>query len=553
MNNTLNEKKYSLQELLTSTGGRLLHSDQLNLAKAENIFFTGVGTDTRKDLSGQIFFALKGDVFDAHDFLGKAIEAKAAALVVHGQAEISLKNQIKILCQQQGIPVILVTDTLKALQAFANYYRRQLPSRVLAITGSNGKTTSKEFSAAVLSTVFRTHFSYGSFNNHWGVPLTILSAPKSTEVLILEMGMNHAGELTDLVKIAEPDVVVCTTVGKAHIEHFGTVDKIAEAKKEIYYAAHSDKKHSEKKLLRIFNLDNPWTKKMFEEFSTENPWIGFTKDTATYERLVSSAHSSKQQTQPQQQLNQQAVVNLSITELSMQGLKIQGLIHLRPSLANLLQATEPAQSYSSTSSPALSTSTPADLHMQVPVFGEHNLTNLMVAASLGVACGMTTSQIESALSHCRTNWGRNQLVQTQSGAQILFDGYNANPDSMQALVQNLKLIHNRGQRIGVFAEMLEMGPAAAELHHELGSLVAKENFTKVYFYGAHFEDFAKGVKMVNSKLELIAEKDFSPDRAAQIASGLTKEDIALVKGSRGMKTERFVFACQPIDFKGKEG
>jgi UDP-N-acetylmuramyl pentapeptide synthase len=291
---------------------------------------------------------------------------------------------------------------------------------------------------------------------------------------------------------------------------------------------------------------------MFEEFSTESPWIGFTKDTATYERLVSSAHSSKQQTQPQQQ-HLQAVVNLSITELSMQGLKIQGLIHLRPSLANLLQATEPAQSYSSTSSPALSTSTPADLHVQVPVFGEHNLTNLMVAASLGVACGMTISQIESALSHCRTNWGRNQLVQTQSGAQILFDGYNANPDSMQALVQNLKLIHNRGQRIGVFAEMLEMGPAAAELHHELGSLVAKENFTKVYFYGAHFEDFAKGVKMVNSKLELIAEKDFSPDRAAQIASGLTKEDIALVKGSRGMKTERFVFACQPIDFKGKEG
>lgn len=546
MTNTLNEKKYSLQELLTSTGGRLLHSDQRNEAKSENIFFTGVGTDTRKDLSGQIFFALKGDVFDAHDFLDKAIEAKAAALVVHNQEEISLNNQtnsnvnsfeitqeqqknsdqIKILCQQQGIPVILVTDTLKALQDFANYYRRQLPGRVLAITGSNGKTTSKEFSAAVLSTVFRTHFSYGSFNNHWGVPLTILSAPKSTEVLILEMGMNHAGELTDLVKIAEPDVVVCTTVGKAHIEHFGTVDKIAEAKKEIYFAAHSDKNPSVKKLLRIFNLDNPWTQKMFEEFSTESPWIGFTKDTATYERLVSSAQSSKQQTQ-QQQHNQQAVVNLSITELSMQGLKIQGQIYLQQESA--------------------------DLHVQVPVFGEHNLTNLMVAASLGVACGMTTSQIESALSHCRTNWGRNQLVQTQSGAQILFDGYNANPDSMRALVQNLKLIHNRGQRIGVFAEMLEMGPAAAELHQELGSLVAKENFTKVYFYGAHFEDFAKGVRMVNSKMELIAEKDFSPDRAAQIASSLTKEDIALVKGSRGMKTERFVFACQPIDFKGKEG
>ncbi len=148
-----------------------------------------------------------------------------------------------------------VPDTLLALQRLGTWARREAKAIVLGITGSNGKTTTKEFSAALIGTVKDVHYNKGSFNNHWGVPFTLLHLPPTKDVAIVEMGMNHAGELTELVRIAEPDVVVCTMVGRAHMEFFGNIEKVAEAKEEIYEAAKPE-------TVRIYNLDNPQTHNM---------------------------------------------------------------------------------------------------------------------------------------------------------------------------------------------------------------------------------------------------------------------------------------------------
>ncbi|MEK6628547.1 MAG: UDP-N-acetylmuramoyl-tripeptide--D-alanyl-D-alanine ligase, partial [Bdellovibrionota bacterium] len=207
--------------------------------------FLQLGTDTRKDLTGQVFIALKGVAYDAHHYLDQAVQKGASALIVHELPEKfqHLKSQISIL---------KVKDTLKALQDFAHHYRNTLNTKIIGITGSNGKTTTKEFTAQILGQYKKTHFSEGSFNNHWGVPMTLLSIPQDADFAVIEMGMNHAGEITQLVKIANPDIVVCTMVGTAHLEFFGTQENIAKAKSEIYMESKSE-------TIRIFNQDQDLT------------------------------------------------------------------------------------------------------------------------------------------------------------------------------------------------------------------------------------------------------------------------------------------------------
>ena len=229
------------QTIIQVTGAKLISS------KADH--FSGIGTDTRANLQGQLFIALKGEAFDAHNFLDKAVAQGATGLIVHED-----NDQVKALSGK--VTIFKVADTLKALQQLGNWARHQARAKVVAITGSNGKTTTKEFTAALISTVKDVHYNKGSFNNHWGVPFTLLQLEPQKQVAVVEMGMNHAGELTELVHIAEPDVVVCTMVGRAHMEFFGTIEKVAEAKEEIYNAA-SDK------TLRIYNLDNEQTHNMY--------------------------------------------------------------------------------------------------------------------------------------------------------------------------------------------------------------------------------------------------------------------------------------------------
>jgi UDP-N-acetylmuramoyl-tripeptide--D-alanyl-D-alanine ligase len=468
-------KPLHIDTLIKITDGKLYSEFEKN--------FEDIGTDTRKSLKGKLFIALKGDAFDAHDFCVQAVQQGAAGILIH-----RLPKELEEL--RKKVSVIVVKDTLTALQKIARHQRHSSGASFVALTGSNGKTTSKEFSAAIVGHFKRTHFSRGSFNNHWGVPFSILAEPAGTEVTILEMGMNHAGEIRDLCAIADPDIVVCSTVGKAHIEHFGSIEKIAEAKEEIY-------KYAPARARRIYNLDNPWTMKMYLRGRTEFPKA---------DRLLSFS-----------QMNAKADVFMQIESMTLESMVVTGRI-----LGVLGRA-------------------------EVPVFGAQNLTNLMVASSVGIALGMEPKQVWEALGFCKTIWGRNQIVHTKSGAQILFDAYNANPDSVGALLDNLPII-KAPTRMAVLAEMLELGPESATSHFEIGQKAGASGLDLIYFYGEHFADFTAGVKASGFNKTLLATKTFEESAAKELAHKLKSGDFIIVKGSRGMKMERFVQACDPLDF-----
>lgn len=471
--------KINLKQIVQWTGAKVLSE--------VNKEFHGLGTDTRQDLSGQLFVALQGDLFDAHAFLSQAVKQNASALLVHKKTE-----ELDLLKDQ--VTIFLVDDTLRALQDLAHHYRKTMKAKILGITGSNGKTTTKEFAAAIISTVKKTHYSKGSFNNHWGVPLTLLALEEDHEIAVVEMGMNHAGEITRLVEIADPDIVTCTMVGRAHIEHFGTVEKIAEAKEEIYNASRTS-------AVRIYNLDNPHTFRMFQ------------KAVKFYPKSTKLTFSS---------MHAKADLYLRVKTIEMDALTIEGKIAGQEGTA------------------------------RVPVFGEHNLNNLSAAAGLALAAGLSPQQIWKGLSECKTNWGRNQWLETEGKAKILFDGYNANPDSMKALLSNVSQLQVGGKKIGVFAQMLELGDVSAELHEELGQLVAESGFDRVYFYGQDHQAFSKGFLKSQADIETKVLSEFKSSLADDLLQSIQANDLVVVKGSRGMKLERMILPLKPIGFSEKK-
>lgn len=470
--------KWSLKKIAEWTNAQIISEFETN--------FDVVGTDTRQDLSGQIFIALKGDSFDAHNYLEQAVEKGAKALLID-----QLPDKFEHL--KSKVTILKCSDTLKALQSFANGYRRSLSAQVIGITGSNGKTTTKEFTAQIIGTYKKTHYSKGSFNNHWGVPLTILSAPTETEVLVVEMGMNHAGEITELVKIAEPDVVVCTMVGTAHIEFFKTQQNIAKAKSEIYM-------ESKPETIRIFNQDQDLTFDMMYPVAKKFP----------ESRMLSFSEK-----------NHEADIYFKIQELKMKEMKISGSIAA------------------------------VEGHATVPIFGKQNLTNLMAAATLAYVCKISPEKIWQTLPKCQTSWGRNQFIETKKQAEILFDGYNANPDSMKALLENIPLLKCDGKKIGIFGQMKELGEASQEAHAEIGHIAGQCDFSQIYFIGEDHTFFEKGIQQSGFKGKIFIKSGFSEDLGQQLAVSLEAGDILIIKGSRGAHTERFISYCQPVDWQEK--
>ncbi len=467
-------KSYELQELVSVLNGNVLSKFQTT--------FKGVGTDSRKNLTGQLFIALKGEAFDAHQFLVQAVQSGATAVLVQ---EVPA-HQKAVLDQ---VTVIQVKDTLKALQDLSYWVRKQMKAKVLALTGSNGKTSTKEFTAQILSGYKIICYNQGSFNNHWGVPFSLLSLDTVHETAIIEMGMNHPGELTSLVKIADPDAVVCTMVGRAHMEFFGTQEKIAEAKQEIYLASHP-------KSIAIFNLDDPYTKKMYQQTLKTQP----TRPILTFSE------------------KEKADVQLELTEANFDGLKVKGFI----------------KGHSGDTF--------------IPVFGKHNITNLLAATTLAIAAGLTSEQIWKGLKNCKSHWGRNQKVKLKSGALALFDAYNSNPDSMEALLDNIESLKVKGRKIGVFGQMKELGSQSQYFHQLIGIKVGNVNFSKVFFYGDDFESFQNGIKESGFKGEVFIQKDFTDELAKKLKASLQADDLVVFKASRGPRLERMLLACDPLDF-----
>lgn len=480
--------KMTLEELVAGSEGKVRAQFQRE--------FTGVGTDTRADLKGQIFVALKGDNFDAHDFLPQAVAAGATALLVHRIPE----NAQELLNQ---VTVIQVGDTLKGLQLLGNFWRHKMKAKILGVTGTNGKTTTKEFTASVLEAKFKTQYSKGSFNNHWGVPISLLSIDKSHQAAVIEMGMNHPGELTTLSQIAEPDAVLVTMVGRGHLEGVGSIEGAAKAKAEIY-------EHAPAHAIRIFNLENEYTQKMYESWGRalpESQVIRFAGETWVKNHAVGAASGAAPD------------IVFGVKAATPDSLTIHGSIR---GVQN---------------------------EVIVPVFGRHNVTNLMAAASFALACGMTPSEIWNALPRCRMAWGRNQWVHLECGARVLFDAYNANPESMSAAVENFaQLSTDPGRKFAILGEMRELGEHAPDLHRELGEKVARAGFDGVYFFGPSQSAFKAGVEAAGFDKSLLISNSYENNLAPSMLPVLNPNDIVLIKGSRGMQLEKALRDLKPIDF-----
>ena len=323
--------------------------------------FSGVSLDSRKEIKDTVFFAVKGKNFDGHDFLQKAYDKGAKAFI------LSDREKSQAFLKNKNVTALLVSDTVKALQSLAKAWQKTLKIKTLAVTGSNGKSTTCSFTHTLLSD-FSVFVSPKSYNNFIGLPLSILKVNQPSSFLVQELGTNSPGEIAFLTQLCQPIASLVTMIAPSHLEGLKSLEAIAQEKKEIYLKS--------PKAVWAFNKDNPYTKKMWEELGTEN----------------SICFSSQ---------DQQAHVQLNFLKESAQKSKIKGRIGAVSSQAEL--------SFS----------------------GQENLNNLMGACVLALAVGAKPEQIWKKVSQCRLPKGRQEwFFMEEQKLSVFFDAYNANPSSM---------------------------------------------------------------------------------------------------------------------------
>ena len=388
-----------------------------------------VSTDSRTVQANSLFFALKGEHFDGNQFVEAALKAGAKLAIIDDPT----------IYKQRRDNILLVDDVLQCLQNLARHHRRQLPIPVLGITGSNGKTTTKELMAAIMKTQYAIHFTQGNLNNHIGVPLTLLQIPLHAEAAIIEMGANHQGEIAALANIAEPSHGLITNIGKAHLEGFGGIEGVKKGKSELYrYLAQS-------KGTAFINRD--------ERFLSE---LAQTVDNQIY--YFQSTHPS----------------------LDEPGYETV-LLHDKPFLKVGFLDKDGTL-----------------VDAQTKLFGRHNFQNIMTAICIGKYFKVPAGKIKYALENYVSENNRSQLLEWQQGCQLLMDAYNANPSSMLASLQHFIEQESTLNKIAILGDMLELGKESAGEHEKIGHF-AIEHLGKnnVIFVGAHFEAIAQKLGSVH--------------------------------------------------------
>ena len=371
-----------------------------------------VDFDTRKLVKESLFVPLIGNN-DGHQFILKAIENGARASLWSK----SLKDLPFEVAAD--FPVIQVEDTLKALQDLAKFYLTKVNPKVVGITGSNGKTTTKDMTDAVLSSHYRVHKTQGNFNNHIGLPITILEMPIDTEVVILEMGMNHAGEIKVLSDLAEPDVAIITMIGESHIEFFGSRAGIADAKMEISSGLKENG-------VLIYPGEEP--------------------------------------------LLQERVTFLTDKQLKTFGTAAENDLYPLNIDAQMNQTS-------------FTTNETPDMTISLPVLGTYNVNNALAALMAGIVLGVPIQKSAPKLAKFQLTKNRTEWLVGINGSRILNDAYNANPTAMKAVLDNFSTFENEGKKIVILGDMLELGEHSSELHLSIKESLNPNQIKKVILYG----------------------------------------------------------------------
>jgi UDP-N-acetylmuramoyl-tripeptide--D-alanyl-D-alanine ligase len=427
-----------------------------------------ISTDTRKIAPGSLFFALKGDKFDANTFAQKAVEAGAKYAVIDNP-KYALGKQF-----------LLVDDVLTALQDLARYHRSQLSIPVIGLTGTNGKTTTKELINAVLSQRFKTLATQGNLNNHIGVPLTILTIDSSHEMAVIEMGANHQKEIELLCSIAQPTHGLITNVGKAHLEGFGGIEGVKKGKGELYdYLAQAGYPESK---IAFVNSDDATLLEMQKARDLKNV-VHYGKN-ANQDNLVSGK-----------------------------------LLDNSPFLT-LKWNDRKSSSY----------------NVKSQLTGSYNLDNILAAICIGCFFGLNYDEINQGIEGYQPKNNRSQIMQTATNT-LICDFYNANPSSMFVAIDNMDKVQ-AAHKVMILGDMFEMGLESAVEHTSVIQKAMNAHVDERIFIGKDFssqQSEVQNTNLINTTFYLTAE-----DAIIGLKTNPITNATILIKGSRGMALERLV-------------
>ncbi|GIX48726.1 MAG: UDP-N-acetylmuramoyl-tripeptide--D-alanyl-D-alanine ligase [Candidatus Tectimicrobiota bacterium] len=430
----------------------------------------GVSTDSRTLRAGELFVALPGARFDGHQFIAEAVRRGARAVIVAAARAAALPPV------PAEVAVVVVADPLAALQALAQARRGTYGGTVIAVTGSNGKTTVKEMTAAVLQTHYPTFKAPASYNNHIGVPLALLQLPSTAQMAVFELGMNHLGEIRRLCELVQPHVGVLTNIGLAHVGYLGSIERIQEAKGELIEALDASS-------VAVVNADDPRTLALGRRARGRLVTFGQAVTAEVRGRLLHDA----------------------------------GLDGFRCLLE--LQGTA--------------------WEVHVPLPGRHNLSNALAAAAVGLALAVPPARIVAGLEAYRGVPGR-LTVHRLGEVVVVDDTYNANPQSMQAALAFVQRLEGAGRRLAVLGDMLELGEAAPALHAEIGAVAARSGLAYLITVGPLARHMAEGAAAAGMPRPRIVCVEDHEAALAVLRRLLEAGDVVLVKGSRGMAMERVV-------------
>lgn len=436
---------------------------------------TGISIDTRTLEPGDAYFAIKGDVHDGHDFVSAAMKAGAALAVVAEEKLVALGG-IKL-------PLIVVRDVLEAMRQLGMAARARTRAQIIAITGSVGKTTTKEMMRTVLSASGKVHASAASFNNHWGVPLSLARMARDTRFGVFEIGMNHPDEIRPLVKMVRPHVAMITNVAAAHLGAFDSIDGIARAKAEIFEGLVSG------------GYGIIWADDKREKLQAQ------LAEEAGVEHLL--RYGSKRGSDFRLKAHDNLGDHTTFT-VSLRGKECSGVLN-------------------------------------VP--GDHILTNAVLVLGVADLTGADLEKSVEAIADIRPEKGRGQrhiLLKNKARFTLIDESYNANPASMKAALAALGATKpgSRGRRIAVLGDMLELGKSSEKLHRELAHPIRDNAVDRVYSVGDHIAVLAEEL----DKKTLAGHFKDWKSVEADLAESLRHGDVIMVKASNGLRFAELVSA-----------
>lgn len=433
----------------------------------ENAIVDSVSTDTRTLTGGSLFIAIRGEKFDGHDFIGEAFRKGAKIVISEKEYPVSGEQA-----------VILVGDTVKALGELARNYIKTFDLTVIGITGSVGKTTTKEMIAQVLSTQYKVHKTMGNFNNHIGLPLSVLSLDRSHSVAVFEMGMSAMGEIDYLSRIVQPDIGVITNIGISHIEKLGSRQNILRAKLEIINGMKENG-------VLILNGDDELLSGLEGLLPMPVVFYGINDNCN--------------------------VKGYGIESLGEKGVRFTVNIRNR------------------------------DVDIFLPVPGIHNVSDALAAIACAIELGISDENIQKGLIQYSSEKMRLNIVD-YGNVKVINDTYNAAPASSMAAISVLREIAGKRRSIAVLGDMLELGEYSEEAHRSVGACVARENISYLVAIGDLAKDYVTGAVEAGMDKNRTRHFSDTESAAASLKDLIEPDDVVLFKASRGMHLDRVIDA-----------